>query len=61
MFTAILEQWWKSHLFGKASVEKHQSHRGNCIGEAFGTELTTGDDDMAFSYFLLRLITAVRR
>ena len=42
-------------------MEKHQSHRGNCIGEAFGTELTTGDDDMAFSYFLLRLITAVRR
>lgn len=61
MFSVFLEQWWKSHLFGQASVEKHQSHRGNRTGEALGIELTTGDDVMAFSYFLLRLITAVRR
>lgn len=60
MFSAILEQWWKSHL-----LVKHQwkSIRvtGNCTGEALGTEFMTGDDEMAFSYFLLRLITAVRR
>ena len=42
-------------------MEKHQSHRGYCTGEALGTEFMTGDDEMAFSYFLLRLITAVRR
>lgn len=42
-------------------MEKHQNHRGNRTGEALGIELTTGDDVTAFSYFLLRLITAVRR